>query len=157
MGDADFRTLCRHHGEKLALYFAFTQFYMLFLIPLALIGIFAHFCLPEYHPFYAVMLSIWTILFKHAWERRQRDLAIQWGVKGVTKLPEQRRAAYISEGERIDPISGETVGWFPRYWSPVFPWVNCQMEKYFAETSVYSGWTCIRLAVNNSVDNHLCL
>ena len=63
---------------------------------------------------YAIMLVGWTIGFKHAWARRQRDLAVQWGVKGFTKLVEQRRAAYVTEGERIDPITGEKVGWFPR-------------------------------------------
>jgi len=129
---------------------------MLFLLPLALLGIFAHFCLPEYHPFYAVMLSFWTVLFKHIWDRRQRDLAIQWGVKGVTKLPEQRRAAFVSEGERIDPISGETVGWFPRYQFSLSRQTNDQMEKYAAKTDVHSGWSFIRIPIDVSVDHHIC-
>jgi anoctamin-10 len=97
------------------LYFAFTQFYCLWLIPISLLGIFSHFLLPAYHPFYGVVLGGWTIAFKHFWERRERDLAIRWGVKGFTKLVEQRRAAYVTEGERLDPITGEMVGWFPAY------------------------------------------
>jgi hypothetical protein len=58
---------------------------------------------------------VWTMVFKHSWERRQRDLAVRWGVRGFTHLVEQRRAAYVTEGERIDPVTGERRGWFPLY------------------------------------------
>jgi anoctamin-10 len=97
------------------LYFAFTQFYCISLIPLSVVGILSDFFLQRgpYHPFYAVALGAWTIGFKHAWERRQRDLAIRWEVKGFTKLVEQRRAAYVTEGDRVDPTTGVKVGYFP--------------------------------------------
>lgn len=115
MSDADFTELRNHYGEKVTLYFAFTQFYTVSLIPLSIVGVIAHFFLRPYHPFYAVVMVLWTIGFKHAWERRQRELAVQWGVKGFTKLAEQRRAAFVSEGERNDPITGRKVAWFPMY------------------------------------------
>lgn len=40
-------------------------------------------------------------------------MAVRWGVRGFTQLVEQRRAAYVTEGEKIDPITGERRGWFP--------------------------------------------
>jgi len=78
-------------------------------------GILSHLFFPSYDWVYGVGLSIWTVFFKHAWERKQRDLAVQWGVKGCSKLVEQRRAAYVTEGERMDPITGEKTGYFPMY------------------------------------------
>ena len=56
--------------------------------------------------------------FRHSWERKQRDLSVRWGVKGFTQLVEQRRAAYATEGERVDPVTGERRGWFPLYSFP---------------------------------------
>lgn len=71
-------------------------------------------------------------------------------------MPEQRRAAFVSEGERIDPISGETVGWFPRYQFSLSRQTNDQMEKYAAKTDVHSGWSFIRIPIDVSVDHHIC-
>ena len=99
----------------MTLYFAFTQFYWLSLIPLTVFGMATWFILPQFHPSFAIGLGLWTIGFKHAWERRQRELAIKWGVKGFERLVEQRRAAFVSEGVRVDPITGERVGHFPKY------------------------------------------
>lgn len=115
ISDYDFTRLREHYGENVTLYFAFTQFYCVWLIPLSLFGVLSYFFFSAYDPIYGVILGIWTIAFKHAWERRQRELAVQWGVKGFTRLVEQRRAAYVTEGERIDPITGQKVGWFPKY------------------------------------------
>jgi anoctamin-10 len=113
--DSDFTRLRNHYGEKVTLYFAFTQFYCLSLIPISLMGILSHVFLPSCDWFYGVVLGFWTVFFKHAWERKQQDLAVQWGVKGFTRLVEQQRAAYVTEGERIDPITGERIGHFPMY------------------------------------------
>jgi anoctamin-10 len=104
-----------HFGEKLAFYFAYTQHYFLSLVPLAILGVSAHFLLPAFNPLYGICLMAWTIGFKHSWERRQRDLAVRWGVRGFTQLVEQRRAAYVTQGERVDPVTGERRGWFPLY------------------------------------------
>jgi len=112
-------TVRNHFGEKVAFYFAYTQHYFLSLVPLAVIGVTAHFLLPAFNPLYGICLMVWTMAFKHSWERRQRDLAVRWGVKGFTHLVEQRRAAYVTEGEKIDPVTGERRGWFPLY-SPTF-------------------------------------
>jgi anoctamin-10 len=115
VSDDQLSTVRDHFGEKLAFYFAYTQFYFVSLIPLAVLGLISNFLLPAYNTLYAVSLGVWTIAFKHAWERRERDLAVRWGVRGFTKLVEQRRAAYVIEGERIDPITGDRRGWFPLY------------------------------------------
>ena len=115
VSDEDFTALRNHYGEKVTLYFAFTQFYSLSLIPLTVFGTFAWMFLPQYHPSFAIGLGLWTITVRHAWERRQRELAIKWGVKGFARLVEQRRAAFQSEGTSVDPVTGEKVGWFPKY------------------------------------------
>lgn len=113
VSDNDFTALRNHYGEKVTLYFAFTQFYSVSLIPLTIFAVIAWMFLPQYHPSFAIGLGLWTIAVKHAWGRRQRELAIKWGVKGFTRLVEQRRAAFQSEGMRVDPVTGEKVGWFP--------------------------------------------
>jgi anoctamin-10 len=114
VSDEDFTALRNHYGEKVTLYFAFTQFYGVSLIPLAVFGIIAWMFLPQYHPSYSLGLALWTIAFRHTWQRRQRELAIKWGVKGFAFLVEQRRAAFVSEGTRVDPVTSENVGWFPK-------------------------------------------
>ena len=96
------------------LYFAFTQFYALALIPISVVGVISYFLLPAYDVLYAIALIVWNVGFKHAWDRRQRELAIQWRTRGVTNLVEQRRAAYITEGEKVHEITGEKVRTFPR-------------------------------------------
>ena len=113
--DSELDAVRDHFGEKLAFYFAYTQHYFISLFPLAIIGLISHYVLPAYNPFYAICLIIWSLGFKHSWERRERDLSVRWGVKGFTQLVEQRRAAYVTEGERVDPVTGERRGWFPRY------------------------------------------
>jgi anoctamin-10 len=115
VSDDDFTALRNHYGEKVTLYFAFTQFYSVSLIPLTIFALIAWMFLPQYHPSFAIGLGLWTIVVKYAWERRQRELAIKWGVKGFARLVEQRRAAFQAEGTRVDPVTGEKVGWFPRY------------------------------------------
>ena len=115
MQDSELDTVRDHFGEKLAFYFAYTQHYFLSLVPLAILGLFSHFFLPAYNMLYATCLMVWTMGFKHSWERRERDLSVRWGVRGFTHLVEQRRAAYVTEGERIDPVTGERRGWFPLY------------------------------------------
>lgn len=82
---------------------------------MAIIGVISHYLLPAFNPLYAIGLMIWSMGFKHSWERRQRDLSIRWGVRGFTQLVEQRRAAYVTEGEKVDPVTGERRGWFPLY------------------------------------------
>lgn len=114
--DSELDTVRDHFGEKLAFYFAYTQHYFISLIPLAILGLVSYYFLAPFNPLYAICLMVWTMGFKHSWERRERDLSVRWGVKGFTHLVEQRRAAYVTEGERIDPVTGERRGWFPLYY-----------------------------------------
>jgi hypothetical protein len=48
-------------------------------------------------------------LFKHAWERKERDLAVQWGVKGSTKLVKQPRA--VEGGGGGEPMRFQGKKW----------------------------------------------
>ena len=157
ISDEDFAALRNHYGEKVTLYFAFTQFYCLSLIPLTVFGMVTWMFLPQYHPSFAVGLGLWTITFKHTWERRQRELAIKWGVKGFARLVEQRRAAFVSEGVRMDPVTGEKVKWYPKYTSRLAsPLTLAKMEELRKTNALYPFWTCIGINPCRVFDPCVC-
>ena len=113
--------------------------------------------LPQYHPSFAIGLALWTITFKYAWERRQRELAIKWGVKGFARLVEQRRAAFVSEGVRMDPVTGEKVKWYPKSTSPLpSPLTVAKMEELRKTNVLYPFWTCIGINPCLVFDSCVC-
>ncbi|PSK55910.1 hypothetical protein B9Z65_4788 [Elsinoe australis] len=99
-------------GENIAFYFAFTQSYFQFLIAPAAIGGSVWFLLGGFSPVYAIASTLWTIVFVEYWKHQEYDLAVKWGVKGVSKIHSKRRE-YQHEKEATDPVTGETVKIFP--------------------------------------------
>lgn len=65
-----------------------------------------------FSPIYAVVNGLWCVVFVEWWKRQESDLAIRWGVRNVSAVQVKRREF---EHEKIitDPITGETVQWFP--------------------------------------------
>lgn len=51
-------------------------------------------------------------MFIEYWKRQEVDLAVRWGVKGVSAIQEKRKE-FQHEKEFKDPITGETVSVFP--------------------------------------------
>ena len=68
--------------------------------------------LSSFSPIYAIVNSLWCVTFIEYWRRQELDLAVRWGVKGVSAIHQKRRE-YQHEKEVKDPISGETVQVFP--------------------------------------------
>jgi anoctamin-10 len=101
-------------GEKIAFYFSFLQSYFLFLTFPAIFGFLSWFFLSQYSPTYAIVNGLWSVVFIEYWKKQETDLAVQWGVRGVSKI-QRKRAAFKHEREVRDPITGEEV----KLYSPV--------------------------------------
>ncbi|KAL9105195.1 MAG: hypothetical protein Q9227_009578 [Pyrenula ochraceoflavens] len=99
-------------GEKIAYYFAFLQSYFAFLMFPAAFGFSCWVLLGHYSPVYAIVNGLWSIVFVEWWKRQEADLAIRWGVRGVSSILDKRRS-FQHEKEIVDPVTGETIQFFP--------------------------------------------
>jgi anoctamin-10 len=99
-------------GEKVAYYFAFTQTYFTFLIINAVAGISAWFLLGHFSSFYAIVNGLWCIIFTEYWKHKEVDLALRWGVRGVSNIEIQRKE-FVYDKITEDPVTGEKVKYFP--------------------------------------------
>jgi anoctamin-10 len=101
-------------GEKIAYYFAFIQAYFRYLIYIAVIGASSWYLLGHFSPIYGVINALGCIIFTEFWKHQEVDLAIRWGVRGVSSI-EAKKQDFKHEKEINDPITGEKV----RVFSPV--------------------------------------
>lgn len=101
-------------GEKIAFYFAFLQSYFIFLIFPAAFGFSCWLLLGQYSAVYAIVNCLWSITFVEYWKKQETDLAVQWGVRGVSQI-QRKRPEFRHESEMQDPITGETI----KVYSPV--------------------------------------
>ncbi|EFR05412.1 transmembrane protein 16K [Nannizzia gypsea CBS 118893] len=99
-------------GEKVAFYFTFLQTYFRFLMVPAGLGLFCWVFLGHFSIFYAMLNSLFCLVFVEFWKRQEIDLRLRWQVKGVSEI-KARRKEYKHEKQIIDPITGETVYVFP--------------------------------------------
>jgi len=97
---------------KVAFYFAFTQAYFTALIAVAVLGVTSWTLLGYYSPFYGIMNSLLCITFVEYWKHQEYDLAVRWGVKGVSAI-ETKRHNFAHAHERTDRVTGEKVQVFP--------------------------------------------
>lgn len=51
-------------------------------------------------------------MFVEYWKHQEYDLAVRWGVKGVSAI-ETKRHSFVHEKEKTDPVTGEKVQIFP--------------------------------------------
>lgn len=95
-------------GEKVALYFAFVQFYFIWSLSPALAGIISYIFTDGQgmDMTYAVFLVVWSAVFVQAWNRRQTELAVQWNVKGTTRIGAQRSLDFKGQSLQEDPVTG---------------------------------------------------
>ncbi|PBP28484.1 plasma membrane channel protein [Diplocarpon rosae] len=105
---SDLATIKNKFGEKIAFYFSFLQSYFLFLTFPAAFGFCAWVFLGQFSPVYAIINALWSIVFVEYWKKQETDLAIQWGVRGVSKI-QRKRPAFQHENIIRDPITGEDV------------------------------------------------
>ena len=97
---------------QIAFYFAFTQSYFAFLIFPATFGFSAWVLLGHFSAIYGIVNVLWSVIFVEYWKHQELDLAIRWGVKGVSTIEEKRRE-FRHEKEVKDPVTGEMVQFFP--------------------------------------------
>jgi hypothetical protein len=95
-------------GEKIGFYFTFLQSYFLFLTFPAGFGFCAWILLGQYSPIYVIINALWCIFFVEYWKKQETDLAVQWGVRGVSKI-QHKRPAFKHERIIKDPITGEDI------------------------------------------------
>lgn len=61
---------------------------------------------------YAIISTFWSVVFVEYWKHQEHDLAVRWGVRGVSKIQTKRRE-FEHEKETTDPITGEKMQIFP--------------------------------------------
>jgi len=98
--------------EQIAFYFAFTQSYFTFLLFPAAFGAVAWLFFGHFSPVYGIVNALWCTVFTEWWKHQEVDLAVRWGVRGVSRI-EQKRKNFQHETLITDPVTGEQVGIFP--------------------------------------------
>ncbi|KAI5866782.1 DUF590-domain-containing protein [Durotheca rogersii] len=114
LNDKDLDQIRDKFGESVAFYFAFLQSYFAFLIFPAAFGFAAWLLLSRYSTFYTLLNSLWSVIFFEWWKKKEVDLAVQWGVRGVSRI-QRPRTQFRWDREAADPVTGETV----KVYSPV--------------------------------------
>ncbi|KAI0141180.1 DUF590-domain-containing protein [Hypoxylon sp. NC0597] len=99
-------------GESVAFYFAFVQSYFAFLLFPAAFGFGAWLILGRYSSFYAFVNSLWSVIFFEWWKKKEVDLAVQWGVRGVSRI-QRPRTQFKWDHEEADAVTGEAVKVYP--------------------------------------------
>lgn len=114
LNSKDLAAIKDRFGEKVAFYFAFLQSYFLFLTFPAGFGFCAWVLFGQFSPIYAIINGLWCIFFVEYWKKQQTDLAVQWGVRGVSKI-QDKRPGFKHDSEMKDPITGEEI----KVYSPI--------------------------------------
>ncbi|KAH8889662.1 DUF590-domain-containing protein [Thozetella sp. PMI_491] len=108
LDESDITKIRDKFGEQVAFYFAFLQSYFTFLLFPAAFGFAAWLLLGQYSWFYAIVNCLWSVVFFEHWQRKEVDLAVLWGVRGVSKI-QHPRPQFVFEREAKDPVTGEII------------------------------------------------
>lgn len=108
LDDGDINQIRDRFGERVAFYFAFLQSYFAFLLFPAAFGFAAWLVLGQFSWFYALVNCLWSVVFFEHWKMKEIDLAVRWGVRGVSKI-QHPRPQFKFEREAEDPVTGEIV------------------------------------------------
>ncbi|KAI1318674.1 hypothetical protein EDD11_005967 [Mortierella claussenii] len=100
-----------HFGEKVAYYFEFLQFYLQWLAFPTGLGVVVHFFGSSFSIFYGISVILWAVIFTEFWKRREKELALWWGVRHVSKT-EMRRPSFKGDTMALDPVTGEMLPFF---------------------------------------------
>ncbi|RKK94761.1 hypothetical protein BFJ68_g15068 [Fusarium oxysporum] len=95
-------------GESVAFYFAFLRSYFRFLVIPSGFGFVAWLLLGQFSFLYALLCGLWSVVFLEYWKKQEVDLAVQWGVRGVSSI-QQARPEFVWDREAEDPVTGEVV------------------------------------------------
>lgn len=105
---ADLDEIRNKFGENVALYFAFVQSYFRFLVFPAAFGFGAWLLLGRFSFLYALASCLWSVVFFEFWKKKEVDLAVQWGVRGASKI-QLPRPQFQFDHETEDVVTGEPV------------------------------------------------
>ncbi|KAF9579680.1 hypothetical protein BGW38_003964, partial [Lunasporangiospora selenospora] len=111
LNQKDLSRVREHYGEKVAYYFEFLQFYFQWLAAPTGLGVFIHLFGSSFSIIYGVFVILWAIVFTECWRRREKELALWWGVLHVSKT-EVRRPSFKGDTMALDPITGEMLPFF---------------------------------------------
>jgi len=113
LDDGDINDIRDRFGEKIAFYFAFLQAYFKALVLPAAFGAAAWLLLGQFSWIYGIVNCLWSVVFFEYWKKKEVDLAVQWGVRSVSKI-QLPRPQFQFEREAQDPVTGEVI----RVYSP---------------------------------------
>jgi len=107
-----------YFGEKIGLYFGFTEHYTRWLLAPAIIGFplqIAVFALNDYDlavlPFYSIFIALWAVFMLEFWKRKEKYIALKWGTLGFEETEVDRPDF---KGEFIKSfIDGSNIRYFP--------------------------------------------
>jgi anoctamin-10 len=114
LDDADLDEIRNKVGENVAFYFAFIQSYLTFIAFPAAFGFGAWLLLGQFSWLYALVNSLWSVVFFEYWKKKEVDLAVQWGVRGVSNI-QHPRPQFKFDREAEDPVTGQIT----KVYSPV--------------------------------------
>ncbi|KAL2126841.1 hypothetical protein VTI74DRAFT_144 [Chaetomium olivicolor] len=112
LDEGDIDRIRDRFGERVAFYFAFLQSYFAFLLFPAAFGLAAWLVLGPFSWVYAVVNCLWSVVFFEHWKMKEVDLAVQWGVRGVSRI-QHPRPQFRFERESVDPVTGEIIKVYP--------------------------------------------
>lgn len=108
LDESDINEIRDKFGEKVAFYFAFLQSYFQFLFFPAAFGFGAWVILGQFSLLYAIVNCLWCVIFFEYWKKKEVDLAVQWGVRGVSRI-QHPRTEFQFERQTQDPVTGEVI------------------------------------------------
>jgi anoctamin-10 len=76
------------------------------------VGVAATALLGTFSLVYAIASILWCVTFVEWWKHQELDLAVRWGVRGVSAVHEKRKDFHY-EKKIHDPITGEEIEFFP--------------------------------------------
>ncbi|KAL0083800.1 calcium-activated chloride channel-domain-containing protein [Phycomyces blakesleeanus] len=96
-------------GEKIAYYFAFLQNYFVWLSVPSVLGAFVYMTHTNTLTIgFSVFMLVWAVVYLEMWKRKEKELAVMWGVRNCSKY-EKRRAEYGGDGTIKDEVTGEEL------------------------------------------------
>ncbi|KAG6049460.1 hypothetical protein E4U39_006063 [Claviceps sp. Clav50 group G5] len=108
LDEADVEDIRNKFGESIAFYFAFLRSYFVFLAFPSAMGFAAWMLLGQFSSVYALGCGLWSVIFLEYWKKKEVDLAVQWGVRGVSAI-QLPRPEFEWDYEAEDVVTGEPV------------------------------------------------
>lgn len=112
LDEADLDDIRNKFGESVAFYFAFLRSYFILLTFPSAMGFAAWMLLGQFSSTYALGCGLWSVIFLEYWKKKEVDLAVQWGVRGVSAI-QLPRPEFKWDYEAEDLVTGEPVKVYP--------------------------------------------